>query len=220
MIRVYYDSVEGGSLIAHDRCVDYRSRWDVVQGDFIDEPRKAVTDADALVGEVLDDLSKTFHGQRRSLEQQWEDDKSTTEDMRLALRRYRTSSTDCSPSSRCREGGGRAAIKLPEFRNCLLASRPVLALSTPLQGACVDHSRNHSHDRGILSQHVDPLDDRNRPCGRRRSAGRCGQQGSRGRRPQALLLDQAAAVVACTEGDHRIDSTRSSQDRAVPSLAD
>lgn len=62
----------------------------VVQGDFIDEPRKAVTDADALVGEILDDLSETFHGQRRSLEQQWEDDKSTTEDMRLALRRYRT----------------------------------------------------------------------------------------------------------------------------------
>lgn len=86
----HVDSVEGDALIAHDRCVDYRSRWGVVQGDFIDEPRKAVTDADALVGEILDDLSKTFHGQRRSLEQQWEDDKSTTEDMRLALRRYRT----------------------------------------------------------------------------------------------------------------------------------
>ena len=84
------DSTEGDSLIAHDRCVDYRSRWKVVQGDFIDQPRKAVTDADALVGEILDDLSETFHGQRRSLEQQWEDDKSTTEDMRLALRRYRT----------------------------------------------------------------------------------------------------------------------------------
>jgi hypothetical protein len=84
------DSVEGVSLIAHDRCVDYRSRWRVVQGDFIDEPRKAVTDADALVGEILDDLSEMFRGQRRSLEQQWADDKSTTEDMRLVLRRYRT----------------------------------------------------------------------------------------------------------------------------------
>jgi hypothetical protein len=86
----HVDSVEGVSLIAHDRCVDYRSRWGVVQGDFIDEPRKAVTDADALVGEILDDLSETFHGQRRSLERQWEDDESTTEDMRIALRRYRT----------------------------------------------------------------------------------------------------------------------------------
>jgi hypothetical protein len=86
----HVDSVEGDSLIAHDRCMDYRSRWEVVQGDFIDEPRKAVTDADALVGEILDDLSETFHGQRRSLERQWEDDESTTEDMRIALRRYRT----------------------------------------------------------------------------------------------------------------------------------
>ena len=86
----HFDSVEGDALIAHDRCADYRSRWGVVQGDFIDEHRKAVTDADALVGEILDDLSETFRGQRRSLEQQWADDKSTTEDLRLALRRYRT----------------------------------------------------------------------------------------------------------------------------------
>lgn len=84
------DSVEGDALIAHDRCVDYRSRWEAAQGGFIDEPRKSVTDADALVGEILDDLSETFHDRRRSLEQQWEDDKSSTEDMRLALRGYRT----------------------------------------------------------------------------------------------------------------------------------
>jgi hypothetical protein len=37
------------------------------------------------------------------------------------------SSTDCSPSSRCREGGGPAAVQLPEALNCPLASR--LALS-------------------------------------------------------------------------------------------
>jgi hypothetical protein len=39
---------------------------------------------------ALDDLSETLRGQRRSLERQWEDDESTTEDMRIALRRYRT----------------------------------------------------------------------------------------------------------------------------------
>jgi hypothetical protein len=39
---------------------------------------------------ALDDLSETFRGQRRSLERQWEDDESTTEDMRIALRCYRT----------------------------------------------------------------------------------------------------------------------------------
>jgi hypothetical protein len=86
----HVDSVEGVSLIAHDRCVDYRSRWGVVQGDFIDEPRKAVTDADTLVGEILDHLAETFREQRQTLEQQWADDESTTEDLRIALRRYRT----------------------------------------------------------------------------------------------------------------------------------
>ena len=70
--------------------MDYRSRWDVVQGDFIYDPRKAVTDADTLVGEILDHLAETFREQRQTLEQQWADDESTTEDLRIALRRYCT----------------------------------------------------------------------------------------------------------------------------------
>jgi hypothetical protein len=53
-------------------------------------PRKAVTDADSMVGEILDELAETFRRQRQSLEQDWADDKSTTEDLRIALRRYRT----------------------------------------------------------------------------------------------------------------------------------
>jgi len=84
------DSADGASLIAHERGDDYRARWAAVQGDFIDEPRKAVTDADTLVGEVLDQLGETFRTQRAALEQQWADDESTTEDLRIALRRYRT----------------------------------------------------------------------------------------------------------------------------------
>jgi hypothetical protein len=84
------DATEGSSLIAPDRSADYRARWSVVQGDFIDEPRKAVTDADSMVGEILDQLADTFRQQRQNLEQNWADDKSTTEDLRVALRRYRT----------------------------------------------------------------------------------------------------------------------------------
>jgi CHAD domain-containing protein len=70
--------------------VDYRSRWDVMQADFIDEPRKAVTGADTLVGEMLDHLAETFREQRQTLEQHWADDESSTVDLRIALRRYRT----------------------------------------------------------------------------------------------------------------------------------
>jgi hypothetical protein len=81
---------EGKALITDELSADYRARWKVIQGDFIDEPRKAVTDADSMVGEVLDQLAETFHQQRQSLEQDWADDKSTTEELRIALRRYRT----------------------------------------------------------------------------------------------------------------------------------
>jgi hypothetical protein len=81
---------EGKALITDELSADYRARWKVIQGDFIDEPRKAVTDADSMVGEVLDQLAETFRQQRQSLEQDWADDKSTTEDLRIALRRYRT----------------------------------------------------------------------------------------------------------------------------------
>ena len=81
---------EGKALITDELSADYRARWKVIQGDFIDEPRKAVTDADSMVGEVLDQLAEIFHQQRQSLEQDWADDKSTTEELRIALRRYRT----------------------------------------------------------------------------------------------------------------------------------
>lgn len=84
------DVAAGTSLITVESIADYRARWKVVQGDFIDEPRTAVTDADAMVGEILDELADTFRRQRQSLEQDWADDKSTTEDLRIALRRYRT----------------------------------------------------------------------------------------------------------------------------------
>lgn len=84
------DPAARDSLIAHERAEGYRARWAAAQGDFIDEPRTAVTDADALVGEVLDQLGETFRNQRAALERQWADNESSTEDLRVALRRYRT----------------------------------------------------------------------------------------------------------------------------------
>lgn len=80
---------QGGALIGVGLSAEYRTRWKSVQGDFIDEPRKAVTDADAMVGEVLQHLADTFREQRQTLEQGWADDNSSTEELRLALRRYR-----------------------------------------------------------------------------------------------------------------------------------
>jgi hypothetical protein len=68
-----------------------RSRWNDIQGRFVDEPREAVAAADALVADVMKRLSEMFANERAGLERQWDrGDKVTTEDLRLALQRYHT----------------------------------------------------------------------------------------------------------------------------------
>jgi hypothetical protein len=84
------DSAAADSLIAHAQRAGYRIRWAAAQRDFIDEPRTAVTDADTLVGAVLDQLAATFRTQRTALERQLPDNDSSTADLRITLRRYRT----------------------------------------------------------------------------------------------------------------------------------
>ena len=77
-------------LIPEDRAASYGSRWDAVKGTFVDEPREAVAQADALVGELLDELETLFREQRRSIERGLDADETSTEDLRMALRRYRS----------------------------------------------------------------------------------------------------------------------------------
>ena len=68
-----------------------RGRWDGIQAGFVDEPRQAVENADALVAEVMQQLATTFASERQSLERQWtQGDDVSTEALRLALRRYRS----------------------------------------------------------------------------------------------------------------------------------
>jgi hypothetical protein len=69
----------------------YRSRWTDIQAAFVDEPRSAVADADSLVAELMQRLAETFSSERSSLEAQWDRDEDvSTEDLRLALQRYRS----------------------------------------------------------------------------------------------------------------------------------
>ncbi|MGE0297689.1 hypothetical protein [Pseudonocardia sp.] len=77
-------------LVPRERAEDYTSRWDRVKSGFVDEPRQAVGEADALVGELLDELQALFAEQRRRLEHGLDSDSTSTEDLRLALRRYRS----------------------------------------------------------------------------------------------------------------------------------
>jgi hypothetical protein len=87
-----HDSDEEGraALVTSDRAESYGSRWNDVKGEFVDEPRRAVADADALVGELLDELQELFKAQRADIEHSLDADETSTEDLRLALRRYRS----------------------------------------------------------------------------------------------------------------------------------
>jgi hypothetical protein len=70
---------------------DLRDRWTDVQAGFVDEPRSAVEAADGLVAEVMQRLADSFATEREALEQQWSrGDDASTEDLRIALRRYRS----------------------------------------------------------------------------------------------------------------------------------
>jgi hypothetical protein len=78
-------------LFAAEDAAAYRTRWSGIQTGFVDEPRKAVEEADTLVAEVMKRLAEGFATERQGLEKQWERaDQVSTEDLRLAMRRYRS----------------------------------------------------------------------------------------------------------------------------------
>jgi hypothetical protein len=79
------------SLFSDDTASELRERWTDVQAGFVDEPKSAVEQADALVAEVMKRLADSFATERKALEQQWSrGDDASTEDLRVALRRYRS----------------------------------------------------------------------------------------------------------------------------------
>ncbi|MFE2734491.1 hypothetical protein [Streptomyces sp. NPDC059349] len=69
----------------------FRDRWSKVQSAFVDEPREAVQSADTLVTDVMQTLATTFADQKQGLEGQWKSgEEANTEDLRKALRHYRS----------------------------------------------------------------------------------------------------------------------------------
>ena len=63
------------------------ARWQEIQAGFVDEPRRAVQDADALVVDMMDRLARMLASEREQLESARET--VSTEDLRQGLRRYR-----------------------------------------------------------------------------------------------------------------------------------
>jgi hypothetical protein len=82
---------EHTALFPPEDSAEFRDRWREIQGAFVDEPRRAVEQANALVGHVSQRLTDVFNNERAKLENEWGQGKDvSTEDLRQALRRYRS----------------------------------------------------------------------------------------------------------------------------------
>jgi hypothetical protein len=78
-------------LFPSDELESLRARWKEIQTAFVDEPRKAVEQADGLVASAMKRLAEVFAEERSRLEKQWDrGDSVSTEDLRVALQRYRS----------------------------------------------------------------------------------------------------------------------------------
>ena len=84
------DEEQPAALFPAEDARNFQTRWDAVQVSFVDEPRRAVEQADALVAEALKRQAEIFAAARADLETQWDRGEDvSTEDLRQALRRYR-----------------------------------------------------------------------------------------------------------------------------------
>jgi hypothetical protein len=84
-------TVETTPLFPDQELPELRNRWDGIQAGFVDQPRKAVEEADSLVASTMKRLAEVFAQERAKLEGQWDrGDNVSTEDLRLALQRYRS----------------------------------------------------------------------------------------------------------------------------------
>jgi hypothetical protein len=82
---------QAAPLFSLGEAKDFRARWDAIQVGFVDEPRRVVEQADSLVALTMKRLAEMFAAERAQLEGQWDrGDNVSTEDLRLALRRYRS----------------------------------------------------------------------------------------------------------------------------------
>ena len=82
---------ESVPLFSESETGEFRSQWIKIQTCFVDEPRGTVKDADKLVAAVMQRLAEGFANERSGLEKQWDRGGAvSTEDLRVALQRYRS----------------------------------------------------------------------------------------------------------------------------------
>ena len=85
-----HETSTDGALFGEDELSGLRAHWNDLQARFVDDPKDCVHQADGLVSEVVDKLTAGFTDTRSRLEAHWaRGDQASTEDLRLALQRYR-----------------------------------------------------------------------------------------------------------------------------------
>jgi hypothetical protein len=82
---------DDGPLLPDSQGAELQTRWEAIQVRFVDDPRDAVEEADALVASTMQQLAEGFASAREELEGQWSRGEDiSTEDLRVALQRYRS----------------------------------------------------------------------------------------------------------------------------------
>src|SRR5262245_39726856 len=78
------------SLLPKRQIEELRSRWNLIQNNFVDEPRKTVEDADKLVGSAIQQIEESLAAERSTLQKRLSrGDDISTEDLRVCLQNYR-----------------------------------------------------------------------------------------------------------------------------------
>jgi hypothetical protein len=78
-------------LLPGDQSERFTTQWQEIQASFVDRPRESVEQADALVADLMQRLAASFSDERERLEEHWDrGDDVSTEDLRVALTRYRS----------------------------------------------------------------------------------------------------------------------------------
>jgi len=84
------DQAEFAPLFESNVAEQLRDHWLEIQSRFVDDPNVSLMDADELVTNVIENIISTFAEKRMDLENQWRSgDKVSTEDLRVALKKYR-----------------------------------------------------------------------------------------------------------------------------------
>jgi hypothetical protein len=102
------ESAASEPLLAPTSAEAFLDRWSDVQTTFIEDPHRSVTEADALLTEVLSAYRDAVEQRREQISSAWSGDATDTEKMRLALLDYRNVITTMLPAHS--DGGKTGAV--------------------------------------------------------------------------------------------------------------